>query len=143
MIIILVLSSLQMGISQRKNKNINDNIEAQRVAFITKQLDLTVQESQVFWPIYNKYSEKLKKLRSDLKSNIKIQNMTEDEAKQAIVKSFELQAMELDLKKELNNQLTGVIPATKIVKLPFVERRFKQKLLERIKDRREKRSLRK
>ena len=32
------------------------NIEALKIAFISRQLELTPDEAQVFWPVYNQYS---------------------------------------------------------------------------------------
>ena len=44
------------------NKN---NIEALKVAYITRQLNLTADEAQKFWPVHNVYFEELKKARKD------------------------------------------------------------------------------
>ena len=44
------------------NKN---NIEALKVAYITRQLNLTAEEAQRFWPVHNVYFEELKKARKD------------------------------------------------------------------------------
>jgi predicted Holliday junction resolvase-like endonuclease len=40
--------------------NRQEKIEAILVAFVTKHLDLTVDEAQQFWPVYNKYNEEYK-----------------------------------------------------------------------------------
>lgn len=44
------------------NKN---NIEALKVAYITRQLNLTPEEAQKFWPVHNIYFEELKKARRE------------------------------------------------------------------------------
>lgn len=41
------------------DKKQQDNIEALKVAFISKELELTPEEAQKFWPIYNQYSKEL------------------------------------------------------------------------------------
>ena len=38
-------------------------VDALRIAFITEKLQLTTQEAQVFWPVYNEYQGKLKEIR--------------------------------------------------------------------------------
>jgi Spy/CpxP family protein refolding chaperone len=44
----------------------NENaIESLKIAFLTKQLDLTPDEAQKFWPVYNQYTMELKKMRKD------------------------------------------------------------------------------
>ena len=41
------------------------DIEALKVAFISKELDLTPDEAQKFWPVYNQYSKEIKATRID------------------------------------------------------------------------------
>lgn len=38
-------------------------LEAVRVAFITKELNLTPSEAQQFWPVYNNYTAEIKSAR--------------------------------------------------------------------------------
>ena len=39
------------GEEQRKKEF--ERIQAEKIAFITQELDLTPEEAQVFWPVYN------------------------------------------------------------------------------------------
>lgn len=42
------------------------DIEALKIAFISKELELTPDEAQKFWPVYNQYSKELKStIRND------------------------------------------------------------------------------
>ena len=41
------------------------DIEALRVAFISKELELTPAEAQKFWPLYSQYSQELKATRNE------------------------------------------------------------------------------
>ena len=47
-----------------------ENIEALKVAFMTKHLNLTIDEAQKFWPAYNACFEELKKARQEKKEDI-------------------------------------------------------------------------
>ena len=47
-----------------------ENIEALKVAFMTKHLNLTIDEAQKFWPAYNACFEELKKARQEKKDDI-------------------------------------------------------------------------
>ena len=49
---------------QPSEKKLAD-IEALKVAFISKELELTPDEAQKFWPVYNQYSKELKATRVD------------------------------------------------------------------------------
>jgi Spy/CpxP family protein refolding chaperone len=46
------------------------NIQAIKVAFITRQLNLTAEEAQKFWPVYNAYSGSIKKIRIEQKQDV-------------------------------------------------------------------------
>ena len=47
-----------------------NSIQVLKVAFITKDLFLTAEEAQKFWPVYNSYTEELKKVRKDYKNDV-------------------------------------------------------------------------
>jgi hypothetical protein len=55
-----------MGVAQNGNR-----LEALKIAYITKRLDLSPEEAQKFWPIYNQYAEELKRARQDAIRNNK------------------------------------------------------------------------
>ena len=42
-----------------------EKIEAIKVAYITKELNLSSDEAQKFWPVYNEYFKELKKVRDE------------------------------------------------------------------------------
>ncbi len=46
-----------------------EKLEALKVAFITKELNLTSVEAQKFWPVYNGYFDELKKARQENKQD--------------------------------------------------------------------------
>jgi hypothetical protein len=68
-IFLLVLISLVIAATNAQNrseKQFNkNNIEALKVAYITRQLNLTPEEAQKFWPIHNIYFEEIKKTRRE------------------------------------------------------------------------------
>ena len=135
-LIILFLGLAQLGFSQDRDGRVMERIEAQKVAFFTQHLDLTVEESQVFWPIYNKYRDLGKELRIQYKPEAQSKDMTDGKASKMIADYFEFEEKQLDLKKSLFKELNGVIPPQKIVKLHFAEKQFKQRLLKQIKENR-------
>jgi len=40
-------------------------LEALKIGYITKKLNLTPEEAQKFWPVYNQYAAEIKKVRQD------------------------------------------------------------------------------
>lgn len=57
------------GNQQRPKQEKRANIEALKVAFITRELNLTAEEAQKFWPVHNGYIEELKKIRKENMDN--------------------------------------------------------------------------
>src|SRR5258708_29601670 len=50
-------------------KNDGSRIEALKIAYLTKKLNLSTDEAQKFWPIYNKYAEEIRQTRIEARAN--------------------------------------------------------------------------
>ena len=61
---ILILLISFSGFAQRGGE-IQEKIKAQKIAFITDKLELTSEEAQQFWPIYNEFEAKVEKIKSE------------------------------------------------------------------------------
>lgn len=119
-----------------------ENIESMKIAFLTKKLELTPEEAQRFWPVYNEYSAKIqenrKKRRQDLKyAKENFDEMSDKEVEQAVENEMNFRQKELDIQKEYNTKFKSVLPIKKVAKLYAAEEQFKKVLLEKLKDRKE------
>ena len=117
-----------------------ENIEAMKIAFLTKKLDLTPEEAQKFWPIYNQYTAKLQELRKkrrqdgrDAKQNL--DDLSDKEIEQMIDNDLATRQKEIDVQKEYNLKFKEVLPIKKVAKLYAAEEQFKMVLLDKLKDR--------
>jgi len=143
--IVLLLFLISSGIyAQGPN---HDKIKAYKTAHITQKLNLTSAEAEVFWPVYNKFDEKLMALRQKERGEIskKIRNggidsLTDEEANILIDRMLEMKTTELEYRKELAEDLRKVISPKKIIMLHKAEESFKKILLERLRERRGKRN---
>ena len=63
--IILFLFTYSVCYCNAQTQSKDDKVEAVRVAYITSQLNLTPEEAQKFWPVYNKYFNEIKKAKQD------------------------------------------------------------------------------
>lgn len=68
--IILILSFAINLLEAQSPQAKQNSVQALKVAFITKDLFLTAEEAQKFWPLYNAYMEELKKVRRDFKNDV-------------------------------------------------------------------------
>jgi len=126
----------------KKEKPSYEKIKALKIAVITQQLDLTPAEAEIFWPIFNVFDAKIIALRKKEKNEIKhkiykgaLDSLTDKEANYIIDKRIEMKTSELEYRKELVNNLRGVISPIKIIKLQRAEEQFKKMLLERLRQR--------
>lgn len=100
-----------------------DKIEALRIAFISQRLNLTPEEAQKFWPVYNQYVADMKKLRDNF-------GMGPDKPKLTAEQSLDFEQKKLDLKKSYKAKFEAAIGKEKVNTLYALEEEFKQKLKE-------------
>jgi hypothetical protein len=134
-ILFLNTSAAQRNANPERMK---ERMDSYRIAFITEKLNLTPEESQKFWPLYNQFHEQGKKLRQDERNQKSVDDMSDAEAEQFIKIAIEREEKELNARKEFVQKLKNVLPAKKIAKLQGLEKEFKKELLERSKERRQK-----
>lgn len=108
-----------------------DRVESLRVAFITDYLQLSPEEGQKFWPIYNQYRGELKSLRQ----SYRLDAAGEDDP-QFADKKMEFDQKKLDLQKKYRPQFEQTIGPKKFALLLSAEEKFKQELLRRLQEKR-------
>ena len=110
-----------------------ERIEAQRVAFITSKLALTVDESAKFWPVYNAHRAAMKDMREDWERP-DLATMSDAEAERMLDDQLKQEYRKLEMRKELVAKLRGILPARKILMLPSAEAEFNRELLRRVQE---------
>jgi hypothetical protein len=143
-IVILLLLFPTVLFSQNKEQRI-ERIKALKVAYISEKLDLTSIEAEGFWPIFNQFEDKQNQLQKQKKQLIKQSNpenastLSEKETYQIIQEEDKIDSETQNNKRKLVKDLQGVIPNQKIIMLKNLEVEFKQKLLDQIKNHKERR----
>lgn len=118
----------------------HENIETMKIGFITKKLDLTPEEAQKFWPVYNQYSDKIGELRKKRRQDNrdtkqKFDEMSDKEVEAAVDNEMIFRQKELDVQKEYHSKFKSVLPMKKVAKLYAAEEQFKMELLNKLKER--------
>jgi Spy/CpxP family protein refolding chaperone len=113
-------------------------IEAMRIAFITQRLNLTPEEAQQFWPVFNQFSEKMQQIKGS-KMDAQLDEMSDADAEKMILNEFDKESRELELKKEYYQKFKKTLSVRKIAKLYKAERDFKNELVKYLKEAREER----
>lgn len=112
-------------------------LAAFRAEVFTRVLDLTPEEAQNFWPVYNEYTDKREQSQQDLRSSKQLDQMSDAEVEEQIKRHFEMKQRELDLEREAYQKLRKVLPLRKIAKLPMAEREFRESLVKKLQEVRE------
>ena len=118
LLLICFITTVLITVAQNGNR-----LEALKIAYITKRLDLSPEEAQKFWPIYNQYAEELKIARQDAIRNNKSE--------------IELDEELLNVRKKYNAQFTQAISPQKIDIFFKSEKEFGHFVQEEIKRRRQ------
>ena len=124
-----------IGVDHEKMEQKREKIEAIKAAYITKALDLSVEESQQFWPVYNELHKKELTLRMDQRR--KMQSLDGDKSEkdiEALIYAIADIRINLEqLRKSYLDDFIIVLGAKKTAKLIHVEMEFGRKMMEQIK----------
>ncbi|MEJ6506279.1 MAG: hypothetical protein QNL86_06750, partial [Crocinitomicaceae bacterium] len=72
LIVCLLMSSFTL-LSQGKSKKNErkEQIEQAKIAFISRKIELTTEQAENFWPIYNEMQAEIKAHRKSIKTDLK------------------------------------------------------------------------
>lgn len=116
-----------------------ERLQAYRVAVFTEVLRLTAEEAQGFWPVYNEYLDNRDRMQDDLRPGKQVEAMNDTEVEEEVRRHFEKRQRDLDLEKDLYQKLRKVLPLRKIVKIPNAEREFRESLVKKLQENRDRR----
>lgn len=112
-----------------------EKIRVEKVAFITSELELTYDEAQKFWPIYNQYDKELMAIRDKNRPKDTTLNngfpmrpdflkMKEEEAQTILRNHIQTERDVISLQEKYSKELLKAISTQKIAKLFFLEKEF-------------------
>jgi Spy/CpxP family protein refolding chaperone len=105
-----------------------------KIAKLTNDMKLTKTQAEKFWPVYNNYDRQRREINREI--NQLARNFSEDDdafKKQERIQ--ELKQRELDLTKKSKTEFLKVISEQQYGIMLTSEERFKQALLQQLKDR--------
>ncbi|MDE3211973.1 MAG: hypothetical protein KGM98_01965, partial [Bacteroidota bacterium] len=71
LLLLFVILIVPFAKTQAQN---GEKIQALKIAFITQRLQLTPQEAQQFWPIYDQYQTEIRNLQLDYRNGPALEN---------------------------------------------------------------------
>ena len=124
LILALLFSFSFVNAQQDFQQTKGEKIQALKIAFITQKLDLTTDEAQRFWPVYNRYESEIRQVMS-ANSGDAIDN----------------EEKVLNIKKRYRQEFIKTIGQPKANTLFNSEREFRNALMRRLKNGQDKRPM--
>ncbi|TVR74537.1 MAG: hypothetical protein EA408_02165 [Marinilabiliales bacterium] len=136
-LIILPCTLIDAQQPQRRGRADFEQVEAERIAFLTRYLELTSDEAKEFWPVYDDYRNRRELLAQERQSaawyfNQNWRNLEVDEIEEIADKFISLQVKEAKLSEEYHEKFKSVLPAVKVMRLYEAENMFRMQLLRRV-----------
>ena len=126
-ILIIVFMTFGFNSIAQKQGGRPETVEAIKIAYFTRKLNLTPEEAQKFWPVYNQYSDELRQLRQ--------QNRDLDEV--------DMEEKIVNLRKKYKDDFAKALPAEKVNLFYRVDKEFTMFLRNELQERNQLRQNRK
>jgi Spy/CpxP family protein refolding chaperone len=127
-----LLISINSNGQPKKQHNWHERMMSEKIAFITTELELTQEEAQAFWPVYNQITKEQEEKQLKVKTAHTALKKAIDEAGDA--KEIDKLLDEYLAAKQANNtnskeyadQYRKVLPGEKVAKLYLAEEKFRR-----------------
>jgi hypothetical protein len=131
LIVVFGFSSFNLDAQNQANL---EKLNAYKIAFFTRRINLTSSEAEKFWPVYNEYQNKktlIQQEKNGLMRNFN-QNgttMTDSQLTDLGDKIVAGYIQESSLEVELYKKLKEVLPPAKVIRVYQAENQYKAQLL--------------
>ncbi len=107
----------------------NEKISAEKIGYLTGQMDLTVEEAQLFWPVYNAYQKELGNYIAEIDKIIDALNHDKGELSDKAIEDnldrlITIETEKSILKTKYHKEFKKILPEEKIKKLYLTEYTF-------------------
>lgn len=122
---------------QPRSPEERERIKALKIAYITEKVELSAEQAEKFWPVYNRFEREMHKLHRGFMDKYRDENPTMDErrAHDYIDANLDFQEQLLALKKKYKDEFLKIISAEQLAELYMAERGFKEMLLKELRRR--------
>jgi hypothetical protein len=117
-----------------------ERMESMRIAFYTREMNLSPQEATIFWPIFNRYKEEEASIRKNNRSQpledfkATIYEMSDEKAQVHLSEILDLHEKETALKRKYVQEIAKALSPKKALLMLSAEQKFKKELLRNIQE---------
>jgi hypothetical protein len=119
-ILIILTLLFPLAIFAQENTAGENKLRSLEIAFLTRELNLSPDEAQKFWPVYNQYS-------AEMRSMIKNKENDPD--------VLDKQQKLLDIRKKYRNEFLKVLPPDRVNQVFTSEVKFREMVRKELQDR--------
>lgn len=128
----------QRGRQGRDGEGWRERVRAEKVAFLTEQIDLTESEAQVFWPIYNQLQkeqresfEAVRKAYEAMEKGVN-EGKTGKEMEKLVEAYVNAKDKNEGIETKYLNKLMKALPAEKVARYYVAEEKFRHQQIGRL-----------
>jgi hypothetical protein len=116
-----------------------ERINAQKVAFFTKETGMTSGTAQKFWPVYNEYSSKkdsLYQLRKEIQHRLseKKATLTNQQKNESLDMIIHLKIESAEIEQRYHQKFKKILSTDQIILLYEAEHEFRMRLFKQMKE---------
>lgn len=131
---LILIIGLFFFVNAFAQKEEESDVKSYKIAFITERLDLSSQQAEKFWPIYNKHNDRYDSLKKNtwepIKSDLKnIDNLSDKEAENLLQDYRAYKKKRLEYREAFIKELLSVISPKKVMQLKKADYDFNKELL--------------
>jgi Spy/CpxP family protein refolding chaperone len=142
--IILMVAATSTIYAQHSDKDHDNKWEkfrAEKISFLTNELDLTPEEAQKFWPVYNQLENErweAQKQRRELEEQVREaeESMSDRKIVQLTRDYAGSMQKEANMLVEYNEKFLEILPPSKVLRLYKAENEFRFQMIKKFRDRR-------
>lgn len=128
-----------ISILQSQDPVQSERVRQAKVNFFNEKLELTPQETKLFWPVYNDYQSRKNRLTNEKRNIMRFyvengDNMSEIEISETLDRYIEIESEVSELLNTFNNKFKTILPESKVIRIYIVEVQFRNYLLKQLRN---------
>ncbi|RYE18489.1 MAG: hypothetical protein EOP51_21860 [Sphingobacteriales bacterium] len=138
LLLIFALSgSINQALQAQPREKKHERIEAARVSFLTEKMQLTPEQAQKFWPVYNEFSQKRKELKKKARvfKDEDLDALSDAQLREGIMQMMDFREKEAALEKSYVDKFLAVVSPRQLATMYRSEKEFMRLLLKKLDDR--------
>ena len=140
---LMLTAAVSVQAQGKFDPNWKEKLMSEKVAFLTMELDLTPEEAQALWPVYNMVRKDLDSAMHEvMKSHKELSeaveaNKSKKEISALLDKHMQAKAVQDKIELESVESYKAVLPVEKVAKLYVAEEKFRRQYIHKLQQRTE------